>query len=90
MPGVQKIAAAEPAGDQPRQVAGVVHVRVGQDHGVDGGRVDGQRVPVAPPQLLEPLEQPAVDEHAPVAGLDQVLGAGDGAGGTEEGQLRHA
>ena len=57
-------AAAKAAGDQPRQIAAVIEMRVRQHDGVDVGRRDRQSLPVALAQLLEPLEQPAVDENA--------------------------
>ena len=41
------------------------------------------------PQFLEPLKQPAVDEHPVRPGVEQVFRAGDGAGGAEEGQRWH-
>jgi hypothetical protein len=47
---------------------------------------NGQVLPVAKPQLLEPLKQPGVDEHLLRAGVEQVLGAGHRARGAEEGQ----
>jgi hypothetical protein len=39
--------AVEAVAAQPRQVAGVVDVGVGEDHVLDRARVDGQRIPVA-------------------------------------------
>ena len=57
-------AAAEAAGDEPRQPADVIEVRVRQHERVDGCRIDRQRLPVALAQFLEPLEHAAVDEHA--------------------------
>jgi hypothetical protein len=33
--------------------------------GIDAAWRQGERIPVAQPQLLEPLEQPAIDEQAP-------------------------
>ena len=50
------------------------------------GRLDWQRLPVAQPQLLEPLKQAAIDQNPPAVDLKQMLGAGDGAGGSEERQ----
>ena len=55
-----------------------------QQHGVDGVCGQRQRLPVAQAQLLEPLEQAAVDQQLAPAVVQQGLGAGDGAGGTEE------
>ena len=77
VPAVQKIAAAEALRHEPRQVAAVIEVRVRQDDGVDVLRGDRQVLPVALAQLLQPLEQPGVDEHLRVAGVEQVLRAGD-------------
>ena len=48
--------------------------------------VDRQRLPVALPQLLQTLKQPAVDEDPVASGVEQMLGAGDGAGGAKERQ----
>ena len=65
--------ALEALRDEPRQVAAVVEVGVGEDDRVDARRVDRQRLPVPFAQLLEPLEQPAVDQHTVCARLDQIL-----------------
>ena len=83
-------AAAESARDEPREVAGVVHVGVGEHDRVDGGRVDRQGIPVAPPQLAQTLEQAAVHEDPLVLDLEQVLRACHRPRRSEEGQLRHA
>ena len=72
--------AGETVADQPRQIAGVIEVGMGEDDRVDRVRVDGQRGPVEFAQVLDPLEQTAVDQDPGVVGLQQVLGAGDGAG----------
>ena len=55
---------AEAVPDQPRQVADVVEVRVREQHVVEVGRVDGERVPVAPPVHGEPLVEAGVDQDA--------------------------
>ena len=70
---------------QQGQVAAVVQVRVREHHGVDLAGRHGQRLPVAQAQRLVALEQPAVEQQALALVGDQVLGAGDGAGATEEG-----
>ena len=62
----------------------MVEMRVRQHDGIDARRAHRQRLPVPLAQLLESLKQTAVDEHPLAAGLEQVLGAGDGAGGAQE------
>jgi hypothetical protein len=57
---------------------------MGQHDRVDFSRVHRQRVPVAQAQLLEALEQAAIEQHLAAAGCQQVFGAGHGAGGAEE------
>ncbi len=76
--------AAKALFDQQGQVAGVVQVRMGQDEGIHRGRHNRQRVPVAQPQLLVALEQAAIDHQRRALMAQQVLGACDRAGGTEE------
>jgi hypothetical protein len=55
-------------------------MRVGQDGGIHLGCGLGQRVPVAQAQLLEALEQTAINQKPVVIMLDAVFGPGDGAG----------
>ena len=86
VPGVQKMRPAKPLRDQPRQVAAVIEMRVRQHHRVDRrGRIGSAR-PVAQPQLLQPLKQPAIDQDPTAAQIEQMLGAGDRAGGSEKRQ----
>jgi hypothetical protein len=59
-------------------------MRVCQHDGIDAAWRRGHAVPVAQPQLLEPLEQPAIDEQTPAVVLEQIARSGHGAGGTEE------
>jgi hypothetical protein len=47
--------------DQQRQIAGVVKMRVGQHHRVDGVGSDRERRPIQP-ELLKALKQPTVDQ----------------------------
>ena len=82
-------AALESLGDQAGQVAAVVEMRVGQDDGVDVVRVDGERLPVAEAEFLESLEEPAVDEHAVTAEIEQVFRPGDRPGSSKKCQRRH-
>ena len=51
--------------------------------------IDRQRLPIAQPQLLESLEQAAIDQDLVAAGLEQVLGAGHRARRPHEGELCH-
>src|SRR3954452_9727946 len=60
--------------DETRQPAGVIDVRVGEDDGVDGVGRDRQRAPIALAQLLETLEQTAIDEDALAVNVDEMLG----------------
>ena len=55
-------AAPETLRDQAREIAAVIEVRVRQHDRRDVRRLDRQVAPVALAQLLEPLEQPAVDQ----------------------------
>jgi hypothetical protein len=64
----------------------MVEVRVRQDDGVDRRRIDGQRLPIPQPQFLQPLKQPAIDEHPPPVHLEQMLGPGHRARSPEKRQ----
>src|SRR5207248_6782524 len=75
--------------DEARQVAAVVQVRVGENYGVDPRGIDRQRRPVAQPELLQALKETAVDKDAAVAEIEEMLGAGDSAGGSKKCQRRH-
>ncbi len=75
---------AEPVPHQRGNVAGVVQVRVGQNHGVDRVRGDGEGRAVAFAAAFVALEEPAVHQHPFPPGVEQVPGAGDGVGGSEE------
>jgi hypothetical protein len=79
----------EPLRDQPREVADVIQVSVRQHDRVDRVRSDRKIFPVAQPQFLEPLEQPAVEQHARAGVLDQVFRSGHGASRPEKRQLSH-
>jgi len=65
----------------------MVQMGMGQHHGIDLVRRDGQRLPVAQAQLLVALEQAAIDQQALAVVAHQVLGAGDGAGAAQEGDV---
>ena len=89
-PGGAEDAAAKSAGDQPRQVAAMVEVRVREHDGVDALRVDRKRRPVPQAQLFQSLKQPAIDEHAVIAEVQQMLRPGDGPCGAEKRQSGHS
>ena len=90
VPGGAEDAAAKTAGDQPRQVAAVIEVRVRQHHGVDALGIDRKRRPVPDAQLFQSLKQAAVDEHAVTAEIQQMLRPGDGPCGAEKRQSGHS
>ena len=86
--GCAEDAPLETLRDQPRQHAAVIKVGVGEDHGVDGGRRHRRVGPVAQPQLLQPLEHPAVDEHSTPCCFHQKAGARNRAGRPQERERR--
>ena len=51
--------------------------------------IDRQRLPVAQPQLLQPLKEPAIDQDSVIAEIEQVLRAGDRARRSEKRQRGH-
>jgi hypothetical protein len=54
----------------------VVEVSMGEDHRVDLCGREPELLPVAPPQLPRPLEQPAVQQQPLPAAIDQEFAAG--------------
>ena len=78
--------ARESLPDQRGQVSRVVEMGVRQHHGIEAARLDGERLPVAQPQLLQALEETAVDQHARARRLDQEAASGDGSDRAEEAQ----
>src|SRR6266849_532912 len=61
----------------------------GEDGVVDCFGIGGERFVVAVAELGGALEDAAIDEEAFACGLDQVFGAGYGAGGAEKGEFGH-
>jgi len=82
-PGTPDLSGEAVANEQ-RKIAAVIDVGVREDHPVQRVRIDGQRRPVAQPQLLVALKQSAIDEYLVKAAAQQILGAGNGAGAAEE------
>jgi len=66
------------------QIDDVVQVSVGDDHRVDGPRINRKPCPVAKSQLLLSLEHPAVDQHPGSLGLNEEAAPRDGTGRTEK------
>lgn len=75
--------------DEPRQVPAMVDVPVRQHDPVDRRRIDRQPLPVAEPQRLESLVEPAVHQDPLPSSLDQMLRARDRAGCPEEVERCH-
>ena len=75
--------------DEPRQIAYVVDMGMGQHHRLHARRIERQRLPILQSQRLEALKQPAIDEHAGLLGCEQILRAGDGFRRAVEGELGH-
>lgn len=69
---------------QAGQIAAVVQVGMGDDHGVHVRGVAGEPLPVAVPQLRETLEETAVEEDPRMVALDQEPAAGDRPHATRE------
>ena len=69
---------------QPREVAAVVDVGMGDHHIVDGRGIDREGAPVPEPIGLQALEETTVDQGPPPAGVDEEPAAGHRAGCAEE------
>ena len=82
-------AAAESAGDQPRQVAAMIEVRMRQDDRVDPPR---DRSEARPSSVRAAPSAPETARNPPARGdpqVQQMLRPGDGAGGAEKRQRGH-
>lgn len=71
-------------GYQPRQIAGVINVRVRQYHCPQFLERNRQRSPIFQAQFLESLKQTIVDQHLAGRTGEHVLGSGDAARGSKE------
>lgn len=79
---------AKPRPDQCRQISRMVQMSMGEQHSVDGVDTHRERFAIARPQLLEALEQPAIDQNAPPQGLDQIARSRHRPGGAKKAQFR--
>ena len=77
---------AETHPDEPRQEATMVDVSVGEQHGVDRGRVDRELVPVREAEFFATLEESAVDQDPTAGRVEQGLAPRHGPGPADEGQ----
>src|SRR4029453_11625672 len=82
-------ASPKTAANQPREVAAMIKVRMGEDHRVNPPGIDREGGPVPFAQFLQPLKKPAIHQDEAAVQVEQMLRAGDGAGGAEERQRRH-
>ena len=74
---------------QSRQIAGVVNVRVRQQHPVNGRWIDRQLVPIALLQLLRAFEKPAIHQQTLALCFDKIFRAGNRACRAKESNFRH-
>jgi hypothetical protein len=65
--------APEPIPHDQRQMAGVVDVGVTEYDGVDVGRLERRRTPVAFTEFLQPLEHAAVQQDLAAADAHEML-----------------
>jgi hypothetical protein len=71
-------------GNQAGQPADVIEVCVREDNAVDAVGKNGKGRPVTQAKLFEPLEHSAVNQEPSAVDVQEVLGAGDGSGGSEK------
>ncbi len=62
----------------------VIDMRMRENDGSKGFRVEWKAGPVAFPQFFQSLEQPAIYEDLPFAGFEQIPRAGDGSRGAKK------
>src|ERR1051325_2462967 len=82
-------APAIPLRDETRQVTTMIEMGVCEDDGVDFRRVQRQRRPVSKAELLQSLEESAIDEDLSSVHVEEVLRAGDGTGCAQKRERRH-
>ncbi len=67
----------------------MVQVGMREHDSVEAGRWDGKFVPVPKAQILQPLEQPAIEQNPPPVVLQKILGTCDGARRTKKCEFGH-
>ena len=78
-----------PLRGQPGKVAHMIQVGMGEDHSMEATGQNWKFVPVSETELLQPLEQAAVEQYPLSIVFEEVLGTGDGAGGTKKCEFGH-
>ena len=73
MPPVQYTGPLKPCATRRGSQPAVIDMRVGEDDGVDGFGRNRQRRPVAQAQLLQALEQSAIEQDAMAIDFEQCL-----------------
>jgi hypothetical protein len=76
--------APESIADEARDIAAVVNVGVGEEDSINGPGVEGRRRPVTEPELLQALEESAIDQEGCPCQGEEMPGAGDRAGAAME------
>ena len=74
---------------EPRQIAGVVQVRVRQHAPIERRGFFRKRIPVAQAQFLQPLEQAAIHQQPFAFGFHQIFRARNGSGRAKKCEFRH-
>src|SRR5690606_39162301 len=72
---------AKSALDQQGNAPAVIQMGMREQHGIDAGRIEFERIRITGLDLAAALEQAAIDEHAPLVATDQRTGSGDLLGG---------
>ena len=66
----------------------MVDMRVRQDHGLNGGRVNRKRFPVPQAKLLVALEEAAIDKNTGLTRINEVFRPGNRAYAAQEFDLK--
>lgn len=82
--------AVETVATKDRDDATVVNVGVAEDHGVDGGGIEGEFGAVFDGFVAMALIKAALDQEALAIDFEEVFGAGGAFGGAEEGQFHRS
>jgi len=87
--GGREDAALEPIARERGQVSRVIEMRMRQHYRIDRFGFDWKAIPVAQPEFLEPLEEPAIYQRTRVRRRDQEAAPGHGSGRAEKSEHRN-